>query len=319
LNAGIAGHTATIRLKAAGLPWPLFELPEPSDYGDFHIMTIDLLIVPYDTARRGWRMGAGPGHLLQAGLEARLSALGHTVRTVPLVPAHPNEPAEIATAFELMAAVAGNVREGIVAGRFPLVLSGNCNPAVGVLAGLAPARRSAYWFDAHGDCNTPETTTTGFLDGTGLATAMGWGWRQMALAIPGFEPVPERHVLLLGVRDVDVLEGELLARSAVTRLSPADVRGGRLGAALTSMGDAHAAYVHCDLDVLDPTEGQANCFPVPGGLSVDEVEEAIRAIGRASPVKAAAITSYAPEFDPDGRIQRAAFRIIEAIMSAAAR
>lgn len=33
-------------------------------------MDIQLVLVPYDTARRGWRSGAGPEHLLRAGLWA---------------------------------------------------------------------------------------------------------------------------------------------------------------------------------------------------------------------------------------------------------
>ena len=39
-------------------------------------MDIDLLLVPYDTALRGWRMGAGPERLVAAGLVSRLEALG---------------------------------------------------------------------------------------------------------------------------------------------------------------------------------------------------------------------------------------------------
>jgi hypothetical protein len=34
--------------------------------------------------------------------------------------------------------------------------------AIGTLGGLSPAPCATFWFDAHGDCNTPETTTTGF-------------------------------------------------------------------------------------------------------------------------------------------------------------
>jgi hypothetical protein len=69
----------------------------------------------------------------------------------------------IRTAFELARRLATAVRSARTAGHFPLVLSGNCNTAVGTLSGLTPARRATFWFDANGDGNTPETTTTGFL------------------------------------------------------------------------------------------------------------------------------------------------------------
>lgn len=279
---------------------------------------VELVLVPYDTGLRGWRMGAGPEHLVGAGLVSRLSASGYLVHTSLVTPERDGPPAEIATAFELMRLLAPRVRAALAAGRFPLVLSGSCNTAPGTLAGLAPLSRAVFWFDAHADCNTPETTTSGFLGGMALATAMGWCWRQLTSAIPGFQPVQDRAVLLLGTRDLDPLEAELLSRSAARVLSPASLRGPALGQALASLGpEADVGYIHCDLDVLDPGEGQANPFPAPGGLTVDEVERAVRAIGRVVPLKAAAVTAYAPEYDREGRISEAAFRIIDAMLAAA--
>ena len=41
---------------------------------------IDLVVVPYDSGRRGWRMGGGPLRLVEAGIVERLRDLGHDVR-----------------------------------------------------------------------------------------------------------------------------------------------------------------------------------------------------------------------------------------------
>ena len=71
--------------------------------------------------------------------------------------------------------------------RFPVVLAGNCNSYVGTLAGLETDRAGVSWFDAHGDFNTPETTTTGFLDGMGLAMASGRCWKAMPETIAWFQ------------------------------------------------------------------------------------------------------------------------------------
>lgn len=280
-------------------------------------MNIDLLLVPYDTALRGWRMGAGPERLLEAGLISRLESLGYAVSSSEITPDR-DAPAEIGTAFELMRLVAQRVRAAREQGRFPLVLSGNCNTAPGTLAGLTPASRAVFWFDAHADCNTPDTTTTGFLDGTSLATAMGWCWRQMTGAVPGFQPVPDHSVVLMGTRDVDPLEAELISRSAVRVVSPESLRDGGLTRAIAAIGpQADLAYVHCDLDALDRAEGRANPFTVAGGLTVAEIESAVREIGRGVPLKAAAVTAYAPEYDTAGRVAQSALRIIEALLAAA--
>ena len=149
-------------------------------------MDLTLISVPYDSALRGVRMGAGPERLIGAGLPGRLEALGHTVR-LETVEHEAEPPTEIRTGFELMRGVAAQVSAAVRAGRFPIVLSGNCNTAVGTIGGLGGGV-GIVWLDAHGDFHTPETTTGGFLDGTGLATATGRCWRALAATVPGFHP-----------------------------------------------------------------------------------------------------------------------------------
>jgi arginase len=58
-----------------------------------------------------------------------------------------------------------------------VLLSGNCTTIPGVLAGMTGSGRrlGLVWLDAHGDVNTPETDPFGFLDGQGLAIAVGRG------------------------------------------------------------------------------------------------------------------------------------------------
>ncbi len=60
-------------------------------------MQVELLLVPYDTALRGWRMGAGPDHLLGAGLVPRLNALEYAVESSVVTPERDGVPAEIGT------------------------------------------------------------------------------------------------------------------------------------------------------------------------------------------------------------------------------
>lgn len=273
------------------------------------------MAVPYDTALRGWRMGAGPERLLAAGLLERLGAAGHRTRAELLESR--GAPAEIGTAFDLMRQVAARVRAARAAGRLALVLSGNCNTAMGTLAGLSPARRAILWFDAHGDFNTPETTRSGFLDGMALATATGRCWRELAATVPGFLPVAETNVVLVGARDLDPAEAALLRRATIPVVGSADLAAS-LAAQLARLGPAvDLAYVHCDLDVFDPAVGQANPFPVGGGLALEPLLGALRSIGEAMPIGAAAITAYAPESDRDGRVAEAALRVAETLASAA--
>ncbi len=278
---------------------------------------VSVIAVPYDSGHRGLRMGAGPEHLLDNGLIDALEAAGGRARPVAL---HPQTvpTAEVATAFELDGLISDQVRGALAGGRFPLVLSGNCNASVGTIAGAGAEGLGVVWFDAHADFNTPETTTTGFIDGMGLAVAVGHCWQRMAGGVPGFSPVAEENVLLAGVRDVQSAEEERLAASrvAVVGVDRIGREGpGVLAAALdvlvTRVG---RVYVHLDLDVLDPAKaGRANGFAPEGGLDAEELLSALRMIRGRFDVAACGIASYDPALDADGRVLRAALACVEEI------
>jgi arginase len=283
-------------------------------------MDIHLLSVPYDTARRGERMGAGPEHLLASGAEERLRARGHGVRVEEIALPDDEFPAEIRSAFELQRAVAVGVRRAAAAGSFPVVLAGNCNiAALGMLAGLRARHVGVLWFDSHGDFNTPETTIGGFLDGMALAMATGRCWTQLLEQLPGFEPVALTNVLLIGARDLDPLEASLLTESRIMLLERADVDVGLVPALDRLRQRVRDVYVHVDLDVLDPaTHGSANVFAAPDGLTVDQVVAVLGSAASRFRVRGAALTAYDPAFDDDRRMCRAALALLEALADAAA-
>jgi arginase len=279
-------------------------------------MDIQLLLVPYDSGQRGWRCGAGPEHLVRAGLAAHLQCQGHVVTAIHIIeddPAYP--PAEIRTAFELVRRLATAVRAARTAGQFPLVLSGNCNTAVGTLSGLTPAHRATFWFDAHADCNTPETTRSGFLDGMALAMTMGLCWHQLEATVPGFQPVAAEATFLLGARDLDPPEAALLQASTITAIPVGEIPQGLAGVLGKAPLADTLAYLHLDVDVLDPAVGHANYLPAPNGLSVPHLTAAIDVIRGHVPLGAAGLTSYSPEDDHDQGVCRAAFAAIDAIVA----
>jgi len=276
-------------------------------------MPVDLITVPYDSALRGERMGAGPLHFVANGAVERLRAAAGSVRETG-VEAAPGFRAEIATAFDLARATAFAVRAARGHGGFPLVLAGNCITAVGVLASLPPETTGIVWLDAHGDLNTPGTTRSGFLDGMALSVALGRCWEAMAGAVQGFVPVGDENVLLVGARDLDPAEREYLERARVHHLAPGDVRGDTLANALHALaGRVQQVYLHVDLDVHDPTEGAANAFAAFGGLTAGEVRRVAGEVAERIPIAAAAITAYDPEHDADGRMLEIGLELMETI------
>ncbi|MGI8860352.1 MAG: arginase family protein [Rubrobacteraceae bacterium] len=272
--------------------------------------SVRVILAPYDAGHRGIRMGSGPEHLLDNRLEEELRSNGREVKTVMVRP-DGIPPFEVAVAFELDRLVSEEVRQAAEVGEFPLVLSGNCNTAVGTISGAGAEGLGVVGFDAHADFETPETTTTGFTDNMGLAITVGHCWNAMAASVPGFQPMPEANVLLVGTRDASQAERARLEGSEITVVGGALVRrkglSETLGFALDTLrARVERIYVHLDLDVLDPgAVGPANEFAVPGGLVREDLEQAITMIRERFDVAAAGIASYDPTFDDEGEVLRA--------------
>jgi len=276
---------------------------------------VHLIAVPYDSGRRGERMGAGPDVLSRA-LEPRLREAGHQVHRVTIEPSAGAWRAEIGTAFDLARGVAGAVRAARGAGAFPLVLSGNCGPAaIGCVA--TEANPAVFWFDAHADFNTPDTTISGFLDGMPLATVTGHCWPALASAVPGFRPVREDAVVLIGARDLDPAEAASLEKSRIRRVSAASPEP-ELAAEVGIVSETCVgAYLHLDLDVLDPSEGRMNVYAAPRGLSRKNVAWAIQEIARNFFLFGAAMTAFDPAADPSGRALETAVALGLAVVESA--
>jgi arginase len=272
-------------------------------------MDIQLLAVPYDSGNRGMRMGAGPERLLDAGLERALRENGHTVHT-RIAELTADWQAEIQTSFELMRMLSAAVREARESGRFPIVLAGNCNTAVGTLAGLGAQSTGVAWFDAHGDFNTPETTRSGFLDGTAVAIITGRCWTQLAATIPEFAPIPDDRVCLIGTRDLDSLESALLDESSVDIVEPKQLRSSLPRVLEKIREHVDSIYVHLDLDVLDSAVAAANSYAISGGLTLEDLDHALAQIAGRFRIAGLTLSAYDPAVDTFGHAAQAAIRLI---------
>jgi arginase len=274
-----------------------------------------LISHPFHNGLEGVDMGAGPVRLLAGpGIPEELRAQGWTVESESVDAPDARDP-EIVRIAEADRALARRVRAAVAVGAFPLVVAGNCNSCLGTAAGLDPraAPLGVVWFDAHADFDTPDRSL-GFFDGMGLAILTGNGWELLRGTIDGFEPVDERDVVLAGVRDLEEHQRPPLAASALQVVPGRAAAGSAYEAALEGLSERVArAYLHVDLDVLDPSEGRANRFAADGGLTLSELERAIELAFDRLHVAAAAITAYDPSLDGDGRMARAATAVVRTI------
>jgi arginase len=273
---------------------------------------LSLICHPFHNGLKGVDMGAGPLRLLaDPELLRGLEAQGWAVNTVTVEAPDERDP-EIVRVAEANRRLAQAVRATAGEGGFPLVLAGNCNSCLGTVAGLDPRSESlgVVWFDAHGDFDTPDRSL-GFFDGMGLAILTGNGWELLRGTIDGFSPVEERSVVLAGVRDLEEHQRRPLESSALRVVPGRAAAGPSYEAAVDGLAElVSRAYLHVDLDVLDPSEGRANRFAAEGGLSLAELDAAIELAFDRLQIAAGAITAYDPALDADGRMARAGARVI---------
>jgi arginase len=237
--------------------------------------------------RRGTDMGPSAIHV--ARLVPRLRELGHQVVAVEPIAIRSFENTRTGdTHARFLPAVAhtctllaDRIEADLDRGWFPLVLGGDHSQAIGTISGMArhhkarSERIGVIWVDAHTDMNTPDTTSSGNIHGMPLAALLGYGSPELtALAGDGPALQPE-DVAIIGVRDVDPREVELVRRTGVGvyTMSELDARGTSvcLREAYERVS-RHTVGVHLsfDLDGVDPQHAPGVGTPVPGGLTLRE-------------------------------------------------
>lgn len=265
---------------------------------------------PYDLGRQGVGMALGVGALL--GDQELLTAVeGHAgPLTVERVAAVDETLPEMARIFELDRRLAVAVADAKRDGSFPLVLAGNCISCLGTVSGVRDGDRlGIVWLDAHADFDTPEENLSGFSDVMGVSILTGGSWRALRNTIPGFAPVEERNVVMLGTRDLEPYQRARLMASQIAVIE-GKIDEQSHGVALRELAKrVDGIYLHVDLDVLDTSVGSANGYAAPGGPDLDTVLAVLRQTFDAIAVKAAALTAYDPAYDCDGRVLRAARQI----------
>ena len=265
-------------------------------------MEIQPIIVPYSMGRRDVGVGAGAMPLFTHAVEPVLRGRSNGVEVVSVEPATPGTN-EIALTFNVNRTVAKHVRTAVDTGKLPLVISGNCNAALGTLAGISGEPVGVIWLDAHGDFNTPETTATAVFDGMPLAIAAGHGWRTLAASIPGFRPVAPERILHLGARDLDAPELRAMRASGLEMVIADSFGQNELRAALQRLHSrVPRIYLHFDVDVIAREEGWANEYSPPGGISSAQVGETLCLIASTFRIAALGIASYDPAYDASGRL-----------------
>ena len=270
---------------------------------------VSLVLMPFHAATAEVGMGRGPRELVDRhGLAQAVGAA-----EIREIAAAPEIEHEVARTFELDRRLAAAVRDAVAASRFPLVLAGNCISCLATAAGADAD--GVLWLDAHADFDTPDDNVSGFLDVMALAILTGNAWHAQHASIDASRPIEERNVVLVGVRDLFDYQRLRLQHSQIRLLTGS---AGLEDALDALAGRVRRLYLHVDLDCLDPSQGRANQYAAPGGLTTAELQSAIGAAFDRFDVCAAALTAYDPAVDADGTLAANAVAVATEIARRAA-
>ena len=278
--------------------------------------TVHVIGVPLDLggARRGVDMG--PSAFRIAGLNDRISELGYTVVDKGDLPSPIPETQtavdptkkyinEIAQVCRRLYEVTLQSHE---MGALPLVLGGDHSLAAGSVAASADYVRqlTSYplgliWVDAHGDMNTPQTTTSGNVHGMPLAALLGQEPSELA-SIGSSPSVLPRHTVLFGIRNLDEKEKGKIRDAGVHVFTMKDIdREGIAKVAERAIAIASAGtggiHVSFDLDACDPMHAPGVGTPVRGGLNYREAHMVMELVADSQRLVALDLVEVNPTLD----------------------
>jgi len=250
---------------------------------------IQIIGVPLDlgASRRG--TDAGPSALRIAGLGDSLRQLGYDIGLEMDIPVPAMETRLMKKngsyfkpeILQVCTQLARTTRDSLEQGFFPLIVGGDHSIAMGSVAGVAVHYRQQaqdiglIWFDAHGDMNTPDTSPSGNIHGMPLAHLLGFGDSDLR-GILNFHPkVKAQNTVLIGIRDIDQREREMIVRSGVRVFTMRDIdEQGMASISRQALEivtrDTAGFHLSFDVDGCYPSVIPGSGTLVPGGVNFRE-------------------------------------------------
>jgi arginase len=235
--------------------------------------------------------------------------------------------------------VADAVSENLIAGYFPIVLSGDHSSALGTMSGIKAAnpdkKIGVIWIDAHADIHSPYTSPSGNIHGMPLAAALGLDnldckvnepdaitirhWENMKnIGVDGAKLTPE-HLIYFGVRDFEAAEKMAIEANSIRLIRVEELRYRGLDIcvkeAIGKLLNCDLTYISFDVDSMDCDNiSYGTGTPVPHGLLPDEVMRIFDILLATKKVCCIEFTEINPLLDNKGnKMAETAFQVLDHI------
>ncbi len=287
---------------------------------------IALLGSPTSAAAMSAGHEGAPAALRAAGLIDRLRAAGYEVSDLGDDPPQLYKPDDesprarnLPRVIAALESLKPRVEQAVKSTALPVILSGDCSVALATVAGTRRYFRnvSMIYMDRDADLNTPATTPSGCIDGMVVSHLTGTGAAEM-VRFWGEPPlVREPDLALFGVARLDPAEEQLLTKSPLRCFHAADVqRMGAAAAAQSAVERIHANgyefILHFDVDVI--ADFQATNYPGSGGLTLDDVRQALEVFVTQKHLAAIEVTAYNPTKDTDTNAAKVIVELLGSVL-----
>jgi arginase len=150
------------------------------------------------------------------------------------------------------------------------------------------------WVDAHGDINTPETSSTGNFHGMPLSFLLGIGEKKKEFSWMKHKLSP-KSLILLGARSLDEAEKKIIEENHI-ELLPHPSRES-LEAMLDKIDPQRTRPIHLSLDIdfFNPDDVRATGCLVSGGPRKEDVFEIGQFLGQTGQLVSVDIVELNPE------------------------
>jgi arginase len=197
----------------------------------------------------------------------------------------PNEGMYIDSAADMQKNLAHSLSEHFDLNNEYLIIGGDHTISIGTGLGLSKhldlSKVGLIWVDAHGDCNTPQTSESKCITGYPVAVNCGYG---PSILTESYNGNFIKNVAYIGIRDIDEREKMILDKIAVSANSNIDVEikglTNVIQEALVALNDCEHIWLSIDIDSLDPVyleDGETD-VPVPAGLTPRELIAITKAV-----------------------------------------
>lgn len=288
--------------------------------------TFRLIGIPMDLGQQLRGVDMGPSALRYAGLAERLVSLGHQVQDAGNVGTAVRDAlsrsdrahAYLPAVLETCEAVYGAAKQALADRVHPIFMGGDHSVSLGTVSGIASQGHTGLiWVDAHGDFNTVDSSASGNVHGMPLAALTGLGDERMVNLGHEGAKVAAEHVVLVGVRDLDVPERALMQSAGVRVFTMREIDEHGMPQvirqALAHLAPLERLHVSLDLDALDPTVAPGVGTPVPGGLSYREAHLLMEMLSDDGRVGSLDVVEVNPMLDHQNATARLAVELVASL------